>query len=152
MQVNHKAVEKAMKGQDVCIKIDPVPGEAPKMYGRHFEHTDMLVSKVYTDEHLLFVSMFSTSFTQLITLQLLFSLPCCHTGDTVHWYGICYGDVAVCVCVYVTLMYCAQTTESITMQPSPDCSPVILVFHVPNMNPIVLGDPLIESVKWERGR
>ena len=46
MQVNHKPVEKALKGQDVCIKIDPVPGEAPKMYGRHFEHTDPLVSKV----------------------------------------------------------------------------------------------------------
>jgi len=46
MQVNHKPVEKAVKGQDVCIKIDPVPGEAPKMYGRHFEHTDLLVSKV----------------------------------------------------------------------------------------------------------
>jgi len=49
MQVNHKPVEKALKGQDVCIKIDPVPGEAPKMYGRHFEHTDLLVSKVKPD-------------------------------------------------------------------------------------------------------
>ena len=49
MQVNHKAVEKALKGQDVCIKIDPVPGEAPKMYGRHFEHTDLLVSKVCSE-------------------------------------------------------------------------------------------------------
>ena len=48
MQVNHKPVEKAMKGQDVCVKIDPVPGEAPKMYGRHFDHTDLLVSKVRT--------------------------------------------------------------------------------------------------------
>lgn len=49
MQVNHKPVEKAMKGQDLCIKIDPVPGEAPKMYGRHFDHTDLLVSKVCTE-------------------------------------------------------------------------------------------------------
>jgi len=31
-------------------------------------------------------------------------------------------------CVSVTLMYCAQTTESITMRLSPDCSPAILVF------------------------
>lgn len=46
MQVNHKPVEKAAKGQDVCIKIDPVPGEAPRMFGRHFDHTDLLVSKV----------------------------------------------------------------------------------------------------------
>jgi len=28
----------------------------------------------------------------------------------------------------VTLMYRAQTTESIIMRPSPDCSPAILVF------------------------
>jgi len=48
MQVNHKPVEKALKGQDVCIKIDSVPGEAPRMYGRHFDHTDLLVSKVFS--------------------------------------------------------------------------------------------------------
>jgi len=35
--------------------------------------------------------------------------------DAVHWCGICYGDVAVCVSV--KFMYCAQTTESIIMQP-----------------------------------
>jgi len=38
----------------------------------------------------------------------------------------CCGDVADCVCV--TLMYCAQTTESIIVQPSPDCNPAILDF------------------------
>lgn len=43
---NHKQVETARKGQEVCIKIEAVPGESPKMYGRHFEETDMLVSKV----------------------------------------------------------------------------------------------------------
>jgi len=32
------------------------------------------------------------------------------------------------VCVSVMLTYCAQTTESIIMRPSPDCSPGILVF------------------------
>jgi len=46
--------------------------------------------------------------------------------DAVRWSSICHGDVAVCVSV--TLMYCAQTTESIIMRPSPDCSPTILVF------------------------
>jgi len=55
------------------------------------------------------------------------------------WHGICYGDVAVCVSV--TLMYCVQTTESITGQPSPDCSPAILVFPTPNTNPIARGNP-----------
>ena len=46
VQVNHKPVESARKGQEVCVKIEPVPGEAPKMFGRHFDEHDMLVSKV----------------------------------------------------------------------------------------------------------
>jgi len=36
------------------------------------------------------------------------------------------------------------------MQPLPDCSPAILVFSIPNMNPIARGDPFVEGVKWER--
>lgn len=46
IELNHKQIESARKGQEVCIKIEPIPGEAPKMFGRHFEETDMLVSKV----------------------------------------------------------------------------------------------------------
>ncbi|GFU38600.1 eukaryotic translation initiation factor 5B [Nephila pilipes] len=46
IEVNHKPIESARKGQEVCIKIEPSGGEAPKMYGRHFDHTDMLVSKI----------------------------------------------------------------------------------------------------------
>jgi len=47
-------------------------------------------------------------------------------SDAVRWRSICNSDVAVYVSV--TLMYCAQTTESIIMRPSPDCIPAILVF------------------------
>ncbi|XP_050529570.1 eukaryotic translation initiation factor 5B [Daktulosphaira vitifoliae] len=43
---NHKPVESARKGQEICIKIEPIPGEAPKMYGRHFDEKDLLVSKI----------------------------------------------------------------------------------------------------------
>lgn len=46
IEFNHKQVDNARKGQEVCIKIEPIPGESPKMYGRHFEETDMLVSKI----------------------------------------------------------------------------------------------------------
>lgn len=46
IESNHKAVESARKGQEVCIKIEPIPGEAPKMFGRHFDEKDFLVSKV----------------------------------------------------------------------------------------------------------
>ena len=46
IEINHKPVEVAKKGQEVCVKIEPIPGESPKMYGRHFEATDILVSKV----------------------------------------------------------------------------------------------------------
>ena len=43
---NHKAVPTARKGLEVCVKIEPVPGETPKMFGRHFDENDMLLSKV----------------------------------------------------------------------------------------------------------
>ncbi|KAM5182010.1 eukaryotic translation initiation factor 5B isoform 2-T2 [Mantella aurantiaca] len=46
LEINHKPVDVAKKGQEVCIKIEPIPGESPKMYGRHFEATDHLVSKI----------------------------------------------------------------------------------------------------------
>ncbi|KAM3934038.1 eukaryotic translation initiation factor 5B isoform 2-T2 [Leptodactylus fuscus] len=46
IEINHKTVDVARKGQEVCVKIEPIPGESPKMYGRHFEATDHLVSKI----------------------------------------------------------------------------------------------------------
>jgi len=59
--------------------------------------------------------------------------------------GICYSDLAVCVSV--TLIFCAITTESIIMWPSRDCSPVILVSRT-KYEPDSSGDPLIEGIKW----
>ncbi|XP_052861683.1 eukaryotic translation initiation factor 5B [Anopheles cruzii] len=46
IEANHKQLETARKGQEVCIKIEPIPGETPKMFGRHFDETDLLVSKI----------------------------------------------------------------------------------------------------------
>ncbi|KAM4711215.1 eukaryotic translation initiation factor 5B [Anableps anableps] len=46
IEMNHKSVDVAKKGQEICVKIEPVPGESPKMYGRHFEATDIIVSKI----------------------------------------------------------------------------------------------------------
>uniref|UniRef100_A0A6M2DTD6 Eukaryotic translation initiation factor 5B n=1 Tax=Xenopsylla cheopis TaxID=163159 RepID=A0A6M2DTD6_XENCH len=46
IESNHKQVESARKGLEVCVKIEPIPGEAPKMFGRHFDETDFLVSKI----------------------------------------------------------------------------------------------------------
>lgn len=46
IESNHKTVESARKGQEICIKIEPLPSEAPKMFGRHFDEKDMLVSKI----------------------------------------------------------------------------------------------------------
>ncbi|XP_051008717.1 eukaryotic translation initiation factor 5B [Acomys russatus] len=46
IEINHKQVDVAKKGQEVCVKIEPIPGESPKMFGRHFEATDILVSKI----------------------------------------------------------------------------------------------------------
>uniref|UniRef100_A0A8C1JJ71 Eukaryotic translation initiation factor 5B n=1 Tax=Cyprinus carpio TaxID=7962 RepID=A0A8C1JJ71_CYPCA len=36
----------AKRGQEICVKIEPIPGESPKMYGRHFEAVDFIVSKI----------------------------------------------------------------------------------------------------------
>ena len=52
IQSNHKEVETARKGEEVCVKIEPIPGESPKMFGRHFDETDLLVSKVIITQHL----------------------------------------------------------------------------------------------------
>ncbi|KAG5833233.1 hypothetical protein ANANG_G00273750 [Anguilla anguilla] len=46
IEINHKAVDSAKKGQEICVKIEPIPGESPKMFGRHFEATDIIVSKI----------------------------------------------------------------------------------------------------------
>ncbi|XP_054755018.2 eukaryotic translation initiation factor 5B-like [Lytechinus pictus] len=46
LELNHKMVDTARKGQEVCVKIENVSGDAPKMYGRHFDHNDLLVSKI----------------------------------------------------------------------------------------------------------
>ncbi|XP_051993420.1 eukaryotic translation initiation factor 5B-like isoform X2 [Xyrauchen texanus] len=46
IEINHKSVDTAKKGQEICVKIDPIPGESPKMYGRHFEGVDIIVSKI----------------------------------------------------------------------------------------------------------
>ncbi|XP_044250388.1 eukaryotic translation initiation factor 5B isoform X1 [Drosophila takahashii] len=46
IESNHKQIESARKGQEICVKIDPIPGESPKMFGRHFEAEDMLISKI----------------------------------------------------------------------------------------------------------
>ena len=32
--------------QKVCIKIESPGGDAPKMFGRHFDEKDMVISKV----------------------------------------------------------------------------------------------------------
>ena len=46
IEINHKAVEMAKKGQDVAIRIELPPDETPKIIGRHFEATDDIVSLV----------------------------------------------------------------------------------------------------------
>jgi translation initiation factor 5B len=42
---NHKAQEQAKKGEEVAIKIEAPPDQS-KVYGRHFDHTCELVSKI----------------------------------------------------------------------------------------------------------
>ncbi|EYB95003.1 hypothetical protein Y032_0165g53 [Ancylostoma ceylanicum] len=46
---NHEEVQLAKAGDEVCIKIENTTGEAPKLYGRHFNHEDALVSRITRD-------------------------------------------------------------------------------------------------------
>ncbi|KAK2195390.1 bifunctional Elongation factor Tu-type domain/Translation initiation factor IF- 2/Translation initiation factor IF-2 [Babesia duncani] len=46
LEHNKKAVEKAVKGQEVCIKI---VGETQVTYGRHFDHKDRIYSRITRD-------------------------------------------------------------------------------------------------------
>lgn len=62
IEANHKPLTEARKGMEVCVKIESPPGEAPKMYGRHFDHTDLLVSKVRTQEMFTYRARFSSNY------------------------------------------------------------------------------------------
>jgi len=44
------------------------------------------------------------------------------------WQHLLWRRGCLCLCVSVTLMFCAKTTWSIIVRPFPDCSPAILVF------------------------
>jgi len=46
IEQNHKQVEMAKKGTNVCIKIEPTSAQAHIQLGRHFEATDDLYSKI----------------------------------------------------------------------------------------------------------
>ncbi|KAE9414699.1 hypothetical protein Angca_006639, partial [Angiostrongylus cantonensis] len=46
---NHEEMQLAKTGDEVCIKIENTTGEAPKLYGRHFNHEDILVSRISRD-------------------------------------------------------------------------------------------------------
>jgi translation initiation factor 5B len=46
IEFNHKPLEVAKQGTEVCIRIENTTGGAPKLLGRHFLASDFLVSKV----------------------------------------------------------------------------------------------------------
>lgn len=46
IQSNHVEKDMAKVGEEVCIKIENTSSDAPKMIGRHFEESDMLISHI----------------------------------------------------------------------------------------------------------
>uniref|UniRef100_A0A914CAC0 Eukaryotic translation initiation factor 5B n=1 Tax=Acrobeloides nanus TaxID=290746 RepID=A0A914CAC0_9BILA len=46
IEKNHEQVDIAKSGDEICVKIENTTGDAPKMYGRHFTHEDILVSRL----------------------------------------------------------------------------------------------------------
>lgn len=71
IESNHKPVDIARKGQEVCIKIENVPGETPKLYGRHFDHNDMLTSKVGCSVYVRFIKLYCWTWTILYWIYFL---------------------------------------------------------------------------------
>jgi len=106
---------------------------------------------VKTTSHLTLYRFLQVTFYSMNIVGLLLQLSQFLPPERSALGRYCCGDVAVCVSV--TLMYCAKTTESIIMRPSPDSSRAILVFpsHEPG-NWRAEGIPFIESVKSEWGR
>ena len=46
LEANNRPIDFARQGTDVCVKIENTNGEAPKLYGRHFDSTDLLISRL----------------------------------------------------------------------------------------------------------
>ena len=47
LELNHKAVDRAHRGDSVAMKVEATnAAEAARLYGRHFDHNDRLVSKL----------------------------------------------------------------------------------------------------------
>uniref|UniRef100_A0A1X7VQR8 Elongation factor Tu-type domain-containing protein n=1 Tax=Amphimedon queenslandica TaxID=400682 RepID=A0A1X7VQR8_AMPQE len=41
IEINHKPVDIVHKGSKVCVKIEPTSGDAPKLFGHHFDYDDL---------------------------------------------------------------------------------------------------------------
>ena len=64
MELNHKEVKKATAGQSVAMKIEPrTPSESSRLYGRHFDHKDQLVSRMTRES----IDMLKESFREELT-------------------------------------------------------------------------------------
>lgn len=80
IEKDHKPVDSARRGQEVCIKIEHVGGDAPKLYGRHFDHQDILMSRITRDSIDAVKEYFRTEMTKqdwqlMIELKKLFEIP-----------------------------------------------------------------------------
>ena len=75
VEFNHKPVDIARKGQEVCIKIEPLPGDAPKMFGRHFDEKDILMSKVSQtwDKKLLGIQRYFTTVNFQLNVMIVWT-------------------------------------------------------------------------------
>jgi len=49
MEKDHKEVSTAVKGDDIAVKIEQAANDQEYYYGRHFTHTDKLVSRISRD-------------------------------------------------------------------------------------------------------
>lgn len=62
IQYNKKELEQAESGKEVCIKIEPA--KESLTYGRHFDHTDQLISHITFDSYQLLKEYFRETITR----------------------------------------------------------------------------------------
>jgi len=110
IEVNNKPVERATKGQEVCIKIESPPGDAPKMFGRHFDASDILVSKVWMLETAIFHHL-SRVIVLNIVRNYIYNSSCCVVFSFVSYHSVIslvtfFFIVSCHVILLVSVLFC----------------------------------------------
>ncbi|KAI3384574.1 hypothetical protein SNEBB_003638 [Seison nebaliae] len=80
IQIEGASLDIGKKGQNVCLKIDPIAGDVAYMFGRHFEVTDILMSRITRESINVVKDWFRTELSKadwilMKELKTIFKIP-----------------------------------------------------------------------------